>query len=119
MCIRDSLKLEQTRKACEVLLSVLVYSGKQQGLSNTDVFNKAVSELGEIDISLRPKSAISLDDLNASLDTLARLKPLEKPRLLKACALCITADRNITPEEVEIYRVISALLDCPIPPLVL
>ncbi len=116
---KQNLKLAQTSGACEILLSVLVYSGKQQGFSNTDVFDKAVSELGEIDISLCTKREISLDDLNASLDTLARLKPLEKPRLLKACAICITADRNITPEEVEIYRVISALLDCPIPPLVL
>lgn len=115
----QNMKLAQTRQACEVLLSVLVYSGKQQGLSNTDVFNKAANELVEIDIRLRPKSEISLDDLNGSLDTLARLKPLDKPRLLKACALCITADRNITPEEVEIYRVISALLDCPVPPLIL
>ena len=66
-----------------------------------------------------PKTAEGMAKLEQTSLELAKLKPLEKPRLLKACALCITADRNITPEEVEIYRVISALLDCPIPPLAL
>jgi len=68
-------------------------------------------------ISPLAKSDINLENLNSSLDKLARLKPLEKPRLLKACAICITADRQITSNEVEIYRAISAILDCPVPPI--
>jgi len=65
------------------------------------------------------KNKISLASLNQSLDKLARLKPLEKPRLLKACALVITADQNISAQEVEIYRAVAAILDCPMPPLIL
>ena len=115
---RQNLMLRQAKQACAVLLSVLVYSGKQQGISENEVFNQAIEQLGAGDISLLKKSEIKLESLNHSLDTLATLKPLEKPPLLKACAICITADQQITSNEVEIYRAISAILDCPVPPLV-
>jgi Zn-dependent protease with chaperone function len=115
----QNLVLSQVQDACAVLLSVLVHSGKQQGISDNDVFNKAIEQLGIANISPLAKSHISLENLNSSLDKLARLKPLEKPRLLKACAICITADRKISPNEVEIYRAISAILDCPVPPLII
>jgi len=115
----QNLVLTQVQAACAVLLSILVYSGKQQGISNNDVFDRATRQLGELNISLLAKSEIRLESLNSSLDRLAKLKPLEKPRLLKACAICITADQQITSNEVEIYRAISAILDCPVPPLII
>jgi Zn-dependent protease with chaperone function len=113
------LQLAQAQPACALLLSVLVYSGKQQGINDDEVFNHAIDELGIDEISLLPKSMIRLDQLNSALDRLAQLKPLEKPRLLKACAIAITADQQITTDEVEIYRAISAIIDCPVPPLVI
>ncbi len=70
-----------------------------------------------LEISLLPRNEINLQSLNSALDELAKLKPLEKPRLLKACAICITADQHITSNEVELYRAIAAILDCPVPPL--
>ncbi len=116
---RQNLVLAQAQDACAVLLSVLVYSGKQQGISESDAFNQATRQLGGLDLSLLATSEIKLETLNSSLDRLAKLKPLEKPRLLKACAVCITADQQITANEVEIYRAISAILDCPVPPLII
>jgi Zn-dependent protease with chaperone function len=116
---RQNLELAQAKPACALLLSVLIYSGKQQGINDSDVFNRAIDELGMNGISLLPKNTIRLDQLNSALDRLAQLKPLEKPRLLKACAIAITADQQITSDEVEIYRAISAIIDCPVPPLVI
>ena len=115
----QNLTLSRARHACAVLLSVLVYSGKQQGVSNEEVFRQARGLLDVMDISLLPEKEINLAGLDASLDRLARLKPLEKPRVLKACARCIIADRQITANEVEMYRAVAAILDCPVPPLVL
>jgi Zn-dependent protease with chaperone function len=116
---QQNLRLAQTKHACALLLSVLIFSGKQQGISEIEVFNQAIAELGIADIALLSKSEIRLEQLNNALDRLAQLKPLEKPRLLKACAVCITADKQITTDEVEIYRAISAIIDCPVPPLVM
>ncbi len=115
---RQNLTLARAQRACAVLLSVLVYSGKQRGISNEEVFSQARDLLDDMDISLLARNEIDLESLDSSLDRLARLKPLEKPRVLKACARCITADRQITANEVELYRAIAAILDCPVPPLV-
>ena len=115
----DRLALKQAKNACAVLLSVLTYTGKQQGISNDDAFNAAASLLGMPDILLVPKNEIKLNKLNDSLDQLAQLKPLEKPQLLKACAACITSDQNISANEIELFRAIAAILDCPMPPLII
>jgi Zn-dependent protease with chaperone function len=113
----QNLRLKQATQACSVLLSVLIYAGKQHLISDEDAFAKAIEELKAFEIRLLAKKQISLAALNQSLDRLARLKPLEKPRLLKACAIGITADQKITAKEVELYRAISTILDCPMPPL--
>ena len=43
------------------------------------------------------------------------MKPLQKPKLLKACAACIAADEKVTADEMELLRAFSSLLDCPMP----
>jgi len=57
--------------------------------------------------------------LNKALDELVLLKPLQKPALLKACAACIAADKEVTPIESELMRAIAATIDCPMPPLLI
>lgn len=109
------ISLKQTKGSCEILLSLLVYAGKQQGISNQETFEKANNALGGLNIQLLPKNKLSLDALNNALDKLARLKPLKKPQLLKACATCITADQQITTVETELFRAIADTLDCPMP----
>ena len=109
--------LVQTRYSCSVLLSILVYSTTQDGLSQQGVFNKAKQELGNIDITFLLKNRLDLGKLNKALNDLVQLKPLVKPRLLKACAACIIADKQISPVEAELFRAISDTLDCPMPPL--
>ena len=114
----QNLRLHQVRKACAMLLSVLVYSGKQRGISDHEAFLRASAELDAAELELLPKNSIKLSGLDRALDQLVRLKPLEKPRLLKACAVAITADQYIAVQEVELYRAIAAIIDCPMPPLV-
>ena len=63
------------------------------------------------------RSDIKLSMLNESLDTLARLKPLVKPRLLKACVAIILQDGKTTTQGIELVRTISTCLDCPMPPV--
>ncbi|MDP6096733.1 MAG: M48 family metallopeptidase [Gammaproteobacteria bacterium] len=111
-------ELVQCKKSCEVLLSILAYSNKQQGISQQDAFDKASSKLPQLDMQIIDESDICLGLLNAALDDLVELKPLQKPALLKACAACITADKEVSPIETELFRAIADTLDCPMPPLV-
>jgi Zn-dependent protease with chaperone function len=109
--------LEQVKNSCAILLSLLIHADKKQGLDTQAAFNTANEELGKLDIQLIEGKDISLSQLNDALDELARLKPLKKPQLLKACAVCITTDLQITPTEAELFRAIADTLDCPVPPL--
>ncbi|MDH5571034.1 MAG: M48 family metallopeptidase [Gammaproteobacteria bacterium] len=111
------VSLNQLTDACNILLSTLVYAGRQNNISDHDVFLRAKQHLGNPILELLPRDKINLDKLNAALDQLALLKPLVKPQLLKACATCITADQQATALEAELYRAIASTLDCPMPPL--
>ncbi|HLD64798.1 MAG TPA: hypothetical protein VJA19_02025, partial [Pseudomonas sp.] len=54
-----------------------------------------------------------------AVNKLSQLKPLHKPRLLKALARCIEHDEHISVEEAELFRAVADSLDCPMPPLLL
>lgn len=115
---KQYLSLKKTKKSSATLLSLLSHSGKQQHNDAQHAFDLGKQELGNFDIQLLDKKALNLNSLNQALNKLARLKPLEKPKLLKACAACITADEMITITETELFRAIADTLDCPMPPLV-
>ena len=68
---------------------------------------------------LLAKADLGARALDAAVDNLAELRPLLKPRLLKACIATITADGIATAQEVELVRTIADALDCPMPPIVL
>ena len=55
--------------------------------------------------------------LNGALHELRRLHPLEKPRLIKACAATVLADGIINQDEMALLQGVAATLDCPLPPL--
>ena len=54
--------------------------------------------------------------LNDALDKLRRLKPLAKPKLIKALAATVLADGHITSREGALLHGVAATLDCPLPP---
>ncbi len=114
---KNRLTLNKTQHACAVLLSFLAHAGRQQSLAERHAFEQGKQQLGDFNIALQEKETLNLKTLNQSLDQLVQLKPLEKPRLLKACAACITADRMVTTTESELLRAIADILDCPMPPL--
>ncbi len=114
---RGQLTLKQTALDSALLLSVLTYASKPKSGRIEQIFAAARKQPGFEQFELLAKKDISLDDLNSALDRLAQLKPLQKPGLLKACAAIISADKQVTAIEIELLRVISATLDCPIPPL--
>ncbi len=80
-------------------------------------FQAGARELGMEELQLLREKELDLEKVDRALDRLAQLKPLLKPRLLKACAACVAADGRITPTEMELLRAFSSLLDCPLPPL--
>ena len=63
------------------------------------------------------RDELKLDVLDRAIDKLAELKPLVKPRIIKACFEAAAADGVFRVAEVELVRTVAATLDCPLPPV--
>lgn len=109
--------LNSLRASISILLTIIAYSNKHDGISPEEVFSKGAALIGG---ELKPIAVSELDfeKLNTALNEFVQLKPLQKPALLKACAACIAADRKVAPIEAELLRAIASTIDCPMPPLI-
>lgn len=112
--------LRSVKEHVEVLISMLIYSCQTNKKQHDKkqmaaTFSKAQQELQLKDLTLLSPEQINADNLELAIDTLALLKPLQKPRLLKACLICMTHDQNYSTQEKELMRAIANTLDCPIP----
>jgi hypothetical protein len=110
--------LSQLKKEIELILSVMAYAGHQDQNNIEEAFSAATKTLKFSGLQLVAENKIRLSDLDRSLQKLAKLKPLAKPQLLKACAVSVVHDQKISPVEVELLRAFSDVLDCPMPPIV-
>ncbi len=104
------------KKHIDVLISMLVYASVQDHSEIKAAFTSAEQELGLTNLVLLSRQQINLEILDEAVDNLALLKPMLKPRLLKACLNVITQDQKYSPEEIELIRAIGDVLDCPVPP---
>ena len=109
--------LAQLSHEIELILSAMAYVGQRDKHGAEQAFRVATAVLDLGGLRLLAETDISLSALDAALDKLAKLKPLVKPRLLKACVASIVQDQRVAPVEVELLRAFSDVLDCPMPPV--
>lgn len=102
---------------CAILLSATVYTASSRNEVGKEAYNAAANEIG-ISIELVEKNKINSSDLLNALAKVRELKPLVKPRFLKALSLAAQHDGVIEPEEIEFIRAIAEGIDCPMPPLI-
>jgi Zn-dependent protease with chaperone function len=110
--------LTQLRNEACTLLSIIAYAGADSIEDAQAAFNSSKTLLGFDDAVLMNEADYSLMDLDLAITRLNALKPLQKPKLLKAMSQCVLADQNITVLEAELFRAIADTLDCPVPPLI-
>ncbi|NNC54737.1 MAG: hypothetical protein HKO07_03330, partial [Pseudomonadales bacterium] len=60
---------------------------------------------------------ISVDQFSAALAQLARSRPLDKQRILKALLAAAFGDGEVRPIEMQMLRAIALCMDCPLPPV--
>lgn len=107
-----SKKLNQLKhQICELLCFIcLLNDARHQHSSLT----KAVQSIWADESSYEPKK-LKLKELNEHLYQLKQLNPLQKPQFLKAVAMCMQYDNNVSLREREILRTFAAVLDSPMP----
>ena len=64
-----------------------------------------------------PAAPLTLDAASDALEALKRLAPLQKALLVKGLFAAVLADGKIRVPEAELMRLVGAVLDCPLPPL--
>ena len=101
----------------ETLLSLIAYVEHKDDSEAAQAFEQGIKEAGATALKIIAREDFSLNALNQSLDNLMQLKPLVKPRILKACVAIILADGKATIKGIELVRTISICLDCPMPPM--
>ena len=114
----NKLSLSSLDDEVGCLFSVIAYIDKNNNKSPQDTFFIAANDLDNNTISLLFENELSFRKLDEALDKLSLLVPADKKKLLNTCAACLLVDGNISHKESELYRVISEVLDCPMPPLV-
>jgi Zn-dependent protease with chaperone function len=109
--------LGAVKSEAETLLSLIAYVEHKDDGEAKQAFDRGKKESGATALNFLSRKDLSLDALNRSLDNLMQLKPLVKPRILKACVAIILADGKTTTRGIELVRTISICLDCPMPPM--
>lgn len=102
---------------CALILAFVIHAGRLQDASEQEIYLQALRSLGAKDMPMPSREAMSITQINTALDALAHMRPIEKPKFLKACATAIAADGKATAQELEVFRAIAATLECPLPPI--
>ena len=108
--------LEAVRRECAVLLAVFARLGRPDAKDRHRAFAVGAAALNLDDLQLPAPEQRTLAAMDASLARLNELDVPYKTILLKACALCITADQEITVQQGELLRVVADSLAMPMPP---
>lgn len=114
---RQRFDLNQCSEEVAQLLTMVAHAGNQNMEQATQAYQAAVATLAMPLPAIGSRESVSLSELDKALGKLAQLKPLQKPALLKALAVCIEDDGEITITEAELLRAVADSLDCPLPPL--
>jgi len=114
-------KLAEMRDDVSLLLSLIAHAGTRPDAAGARAESLDASmRAGAKEMDLPPVAVatqLSLDAARASLEALRSLAPLQKARLVKGLFAAVLADGTIRVAEAELMRLVGAVLDCPLPPL--
>ncbi|HMP72744.1 MAG TPA: M48 family metallopeptidase [Kiritimatiellia bacterium] len=109
--------LKGVEQELSVVLSKLAQAGHGDEAEGKKAFGKAVDLLADADLGLswREGSEVSMDAFREALSGLAASAMKVRKQVLAACLTCLSADGVATAKEVEIFRCVAAVIDCPVP----
>jgi Zn-dependent protease with chaperone function len=115
-------RIAELKREALTLLSLLAHAGVRadatgdRGQQLRAALTAAARETGLGDAQGAP-AEISLEAAAKALETLKSLAPLQKAVLIKGLFAAVTVDGTIRIAEAELMRLVGAVLDCPLPPL--
>ena len=118
---RADRKLADLQAEATLILSLVAHAGTRADASGarSEALRLAMTA-GAATMGIPEEQAaaqLSLTAAATALAALQRLAPLEKARLIKGLFAATTADGTIRVGEAELLRMVGAVLDCPLPPM--
>ncbi|MFH1143059.1 MAG: M48 family metallopeptidase [Candidatus Eisenbacteria bacterium] len=102
------------------LLAALAYASSDDPAAAGRAFQSGVRRIPELagPATSLPAAPPAFEIVGQALHRLVLASPEIKQALVIACAHCAIEDRRVTADELELLRVVSLALDCPLPPFV-
>jgi hypothetical protein len=115
-------KLADLEAHAATLLSLIAHAGTRPDASGErgEMLKAAIAAgaaIMAIDAAKAAAAELSLERIKGALEALRALAPLQKALLVKGLFAAVTADGTIRVVEAELMRLVGAVLDCPLPPL--
>jgi hypothetical protein len=116
-----SRRLTELQGAALVVLSLVAHAGTRpdatgkRGDELVAAMRAGLKEMGLPEAAAA--SALTLETAAEALEMLKALAPMQKAILVKGLFAAVTADGTIRVVEAELMRLVGAVLDCPLPPL--
>jgi uncharacterized tellurite resistance protein B-like protein len=115
-------KIRELESAAATVLSLMAHAGTRADATggrqdSLELALRAGAGIMEIDYQAAAGAALNLDAARSALETLKELAPMQKAVLVKGLFAAVTADGTIRVAEAGLMRLVSAVLDCPLPPL--
>jgi Zn-dependent protease with chaperone function/uncharacterized tellurite resistance protein B-like protein len=116
-----SKRVDELRDAAMILLSLVAHAGTRQDASGQRAAALTASmKAGAAEMGLpvaEAAGALTLETAGEALEMLKGLAPMQKAVLVKGLFAAVTHDGSIRIMEAELMRMVGAVLDCPLPPL--
>jgi Zn-dependent protease with chaperone function len=112
------VKLKQCLDGVSLVIAILLHAGGLRGQELERMHARLMRTLTPTVMSFPAVGASRLSQLARDVQTLAGLSLQERKQVLELAATAVLADAEVQLEEYELLRVVSALLDCPMPLLV-
>jgi hypothetical protein len=118
----ETKRIADLKKQAATLLALVAHAGTRSdatGEREADLqaaLTTGASVLG-IPAELAQGAELSLNAVNEGLEALRSLAPIEKGLLVKGLFAAATLDGKIRVAEAALMRLVGAVLDCPLPPL--
>lgn len=117
-----SKKIAELETAAATVLALMAHAGTRADASGArhaalHAAMGAGAKIMGIAEGVAANAAVNLDAARAALEALQQLAPMQKAVLVKGLFAAVTVDGTIRVAEAGLMRLVGAVLDCPLPPL--
>jgi Zn-dependent protease with chaperone function len=111
----ETKRIADLKPQAATLLALVAHAGAREAGPQAALAAGA-GVLG-IPADLASRSDLNINNVNEALEALRGLAPMEKGVLVKGLFAAVTVDGTIRVAEAGLMRLVGAVLDCPLPPL--